>query len=123
MRAGFCESCRRERAKFTVCRASRSGRREERNLCETCAKDSERILFGDRGFLLTDLLQATALDQSTAEEGGDRTKVCPGCGNAASKVSEAGVVGCAMCYVVFRDEIAHVIAKLHDYSPGRGKPA
>lgn len=113
MRPKLCESCRREPARFSVCRVSKSGRREERNLCEACARDSERILFGDRGLLVTECLQALVIERSSVEGEQNRTKVCPDCGNTVNVIEESGDVGCAMCYTVFRTEIDRVIRALH----------
>ena len=109
-RARICESCRREPAEFTVCLTSKSGRRGEQDLCGICARDRERVLFGDGGLLLTELLQA---ERFSANGEQNRTKVCPHCGNTVNKIIEAGEVGCAMCYVVFRDEVDKVIQELH----------
>ena len=114
MRKGFCEVCGPPRkAEFTVSRVSEAGRRAERSLCGRCAKDAERIIFGDSRFPLTDLLAALVPRGPVAELGADRTKVCPSCGNTEQEVTETGTVGCTTCYSVFRDEIAEVIRKLH----------
>ena len=123
MLARLCESCRRRSAEFTVCRVSGTGQRAERRLCETCTRDSERILFGDRGLPLTDLLKALVIEPSVSEGRENRTKVCPSCGNTVDEITGAGMVGCAVCYMVFREEIDQVICQLHGRPPGQGKPA
>ena len=123
MRKGFCELCGPpRRAEFAVCRASAGGRRAERSLCETCARDAERIIFGAGGLPLTDLLKVLILERPASGNEENRTKVCPSCGNSADEVKEAGAVGCPMCYSVFRDEIAEVIRKLHG-PPHEQKPS
>ena len=119
MRRELCESCGGKPAEFSVSRVSKTGRRGERSLCESCARDSERVLFGDSGLLLTDMLKTLVMARSSSESGGNRTKVCPNCGNTVGEVKEAGIVGCSMCFMVFRDEIDRVIEELH----GSGKPA
>jgi len=117
MYRGYCESCGSpRRVEFVVYRASKAGRRAERRLCETCARDSERILFGDSGLLLTDLLKALATECSVSENEQDRTKVCPSCGNTVDEVEQGGMVGCSMCYTVFRAEVDRVIRELHGRS-------
>jgi len=121
MRKGFCEVCGPPRkAEFTICRVTRSGRRAERSLCGICAKDAERIALGDTGFPLTDLFTALVTERSGAGIGQNRTKVCPSCGNTEKEATEAGMVGCPLCYSVFRDEIAEVIRKLHGPDAARG---
>jgi protein-arginine kinase activator protein McsA len=111
MATGRCESCRREPAEYTVWLASKSGRRDERRLCGTCAKDSERVLFGDGGLLMMELLEVASANFADSER--NRTKVCPRCGNTSDRIKEVGEVGCAMCYVVFRDQVDRVIEELH----------
>jgi protein arginine kinase activator len=114
MRKSFCELCGPpRRAEFTVCKISDAGRREERNLCGQCAKDAERILFGDSRLPLTDLLNVLVLERSGSESDSDRTKVCPSCGNSVQRVLEAGEVGCSTCYSVFRKEIDEVVRAMH----------
>lgn len=122
MRRRLCESCHREPARFTVFRASRAGRREERSLCETCARDSERMLFGDSGLLMMDCLDTIVIERAAADKEQHRTKVCSCCGNTVGRVADAAEVGCSLCYVVFRDEVARVIQELHGLRPGDGKP-
>lgn len=39
------------------------------------------------------------------KERGRNEKVCPECGTALSEFQSTGLVGCAYCYKVFRDEI------------------
>lgn len=114
MRREFCESCGPPtRAEYRISRVSKAGRRAERSLCDACMRDAERVLVGDSGLPLTDLLKVLVLDRSAIESEENRTKVCPGCGNTIDEVTEAGIVGCSMCFVVFRDEIDRVIGELH----------
>jgi len=117
MRAGYCESCGPpRRAEFVICRVSKAGRRAERRLCETCAGNSERILFGDSGLLLTDALKTLATECSASENERNRTKVCPVCGNTIDEVEQGGMVGCSTCYTVFKAEVDRVIRELHGAS-------
>lgn len=122
MRQRLCESCRTNPAEFTVRRIVGGRTRQERGLCASCAANSERVRFGNKGLLLTELLQSIQADRSFADDGADRTKVCPGCGNTVDGARETGMLGCCMCYVVFRDEVDNLIAELHGYAPGQGKP-
>lgn len=124
MRKGFCELCGPpRRAEFTVCKVSEAGRREERNLCGICARDAERIVFGDSRLPLADLLRVLVLEKSRQDSELDRTKVCPACSNTEQEVREAGVMGCSVCYSVFREEIEDVIRQLHGPSALGQKPA
>ena len=116
----LCESCRHEPAEFTVCRISAGRASDERLLCSRCARDNERVLFGDRGLSLVELLEERLSGGSDGEP--SRTKVCPGCGNALDETKQSGMLGCSMCYVAFREEIKPMITELHGYSPSQGKP-
>ncbi len=122
MRPRLCESCRSRPAEYAVSRVVGGHTRQESRLCASCAANSERIRFGDRGLLLTDLVQSMLADASLADDGANRTKVCPGCGNTLDETRETGMLGCSMCYVVFRDEVHALIAELHSYVPGQGNP-
>ncbi|MHB0911966.1 MAG: hypothetical protein ACYC2Y_00795 [Armatimonadota bacterium] len=94
-----CESCGGP-ARYAV----RHGH-TELLLCTGCSGDYERVLYGNTGVPLAELAEAVAQ--------GNRTKVCPNCGNDIHDVTETGAVGCATCYLVFRREVDGVITKLH----------
>jgi len=119
MRGDFCELCGPpERAQYLVYRVSKAGRRSERKLCETCARQSEKILLGNSGLPLVDLLGVLTTENSVTKKEQNRTKVCPRCGNTIGDVTESGMVGCSTCYTVFKAEIDQVIEKLHG-RPGK----
>ncbi len=122
MRTEVCEACRRQPAGFAVCKVVGSNTYRERHLCISCARDSERIQCGDSGLSLTDLLNTFIVQSNVAEEASTRTKVCPGCGNTFDETQNTGMLGCSMCYTVFRDYVDSAIGKLHGYSPGIAKP-
>ena len=107
-----CEWCGKE-AQYKVFIASKNDRRDEQDLCEACARDSERVLFGDSGLPMPDLLKALVLERSTSESERDRTKECPRCGNTREELAESAMVGCSVCYMVFRDEIDRLVRELH----------
>lgn len=115
MRNGFCGSCGKRPAEFTFSRVLSSGRCFEQDLCETCCTDIERIRLGDCGLMPTHLLKTFESKESFSEIKESRTKICPNCGNTVDEVREAGVLGCAECYAVFRDEVDRVIRQLHGY--------
>lgn len=114
-RSRLCESCGCEPAEFVVYRLSVTSRRAERNLCEACARQQERILFGNSGLSLTDLVRVLSAGCSASQGANNRTKVCPYCGNTQDEVEQAGMVGCSMCYIVFEAEVDRVIRFLHGH--------
>jgi len=122
MPARLCELCRTSPAEFIVSRVVGADTRQERRLCASCAASSERVHFGDKGLQAVELLRSMLADDCLAHDGINRTKVCPGCGNTLDETRETGALGCSMCYVVFRDEVDNLIAGLHGYAPGPGKP-
>jgi len=122
MRAKLCEACRVRPAEFVVCRYSGNRRRKERQLCEICAKDVERLACGNSGISLVELLESR-ISKTHVSQGVNRTKVCPACGNSIEETRQTGALGCSMCYVVFREEIEPLIAELHGYVPGLERPA
>jgi protein-arginine kinase activator protein McsA len=112
MREILCESCGHDVAEIVVCFTSGT-RRTERNLCRRCARDSERILFGDGELLIADTLELLATERQTPAAERDRTKVCPNCGNTVDDVLESGVAGCPTCYKVLRSAIDLAIDRWH----------
>lgn len=109
-----CEWCGKP-AEYRVFIASEKGRQGERVLCEACARDSERILFGDSGLPMPDLLKALVLERLFSEIETDRPERsgCPRCGNTMQELAESAMVGCSVCYMVFRDEVDRLIRELH----------
>lgn len=110
MRSGVCESCGLKPAELVVCVTRADGRGCERRLCGRCARDAERIMFGDSSLLSSELLQASQCEEAGMPGGANAMKVCPECGNTASEVERAGIMGCSTCYEVFRGEIEPIIA-------------
>ena len=109
-----CEWCGKE-AQYRVFIASKNDRRDERVLCEACARDSERVLFGDSGLPMPDLLKALVLESSVSESEGNRSERsgCPQCGNTREELAESGMLGCSVCYMVFREEVDRLVSELH----------
>ena len=49
------------------------------------------------------------------------TKVCSRCGLSFEKFREIGKLGCADCYQTFRDELNHLLRRMHGSSHHSGK--
>lgn len=114
MRKDHCELCGPPaEAEYLVCSVSDSGRSPARRLCGNCARDCERIVFGDGGLSVTEALTTLVVEPMSLQSEQNRTKVCPVCGNGVSDVLEAGMTGCSTCYTVFRTEVDGVISQLH----------
>jgi protein arginine kinase activator len=111
----LCELCGCEPAEFVVRLVTEISQGAEQNLCESCAVNRERILFGSSRLPLTALVKTLAARVESPENDDNRTKVCPFCGNTADEVERAGIVGCSTCYAVFQAEVDRVIRILHDY--------
>lgn len=122
MRAGLCELCRKRQAEFVVCKISGNERREERQLCAKCTGDREKIIYGNSGLLLTELVNIHLSKLSASSKEQNRTKVCPNCGNTIENTRQTGMVGCPTCYIIFEEEVGAIIAELHGYTVSRGKP-
>lgn len=122
MRAGLCELCGQRQAEFVVCKVSGDRRRDERRLCAKCTGDRERIIYGNSGLLLSELLGIRISKLSASNKEQNRTKVCPNCGNTIENAKQTGMLGCPTCYIVFEEEITPIISELHGYTLSRGKP-
>jgi protein arginine kinase activator len=109
MRKANCELCDKRPAEFSVYQVSKLGKRNEAALCNECARDRERILFGGNGLSVLDFLPTNTSTINRPDVGPDRTSVCPDCGNTIREVKKTGMMGCAACYVIFRDEVDRIL--------------
>ena len=112
MASSLCESCRARAAEFSIRRVVGESLRQEFRLCGRCAADRERVRFGEKGLLLTDLLHYATSEGPLVHDETHRTKVCPGCGMTQAEVCDSGTVGCSICYVVFVDVVDTLVADL-----------
>jgi len=92
----------------------------EIHLCQKCAQSEGEGIGGDFGLAgLLGVAEEQAEVSTTLE--GDAAQACRCCGHSFKDIVSAGRVGCAECYTTFRDQLAHLIEKVHNASQHLGK--
>lgn len=109
----ICEICKINPVKVKIVKMQ-NGKKEEKNLCEKCAKKYENIevkaLKKKEENEVSNLLKDEKNLNSILDEMKD--KVCETCGLDIKKFIDSGKIGCANCYVEFKDTIDFVIGKI-----------
>lgn len=104
-----CTNCNKREASHTVC--GEDG--VELHLCDGCYErlGGAASYLGDEGGFLADFLQT----------GQDEDVRCPACGTTIADYRRTGLVGCAICYASFREEIMPFVRRLHGKTRHVGK--
>lgn len=99
----ICQHCKKNVA--TISRVEIvGGQKFESHLCEACYS----MLCGDMYSKSNGDIWAGLFGSSAPEE-----KVCPVCGTTYADYERTGLLGCASCYDVFRDELTKSIERIH----------
>lgn len=124
----LCQQCQQRPASVHVTQIVNSEKKEV-HLCEHCAKEHEKIAFGNpfdftHPFSINDFLsgflgknigsQAKPQEQQTGPQ-------CTTCGMTYEMFARSGKLGCANCYTVFSDTLETVFKRIHGNSIHTGK--
>lgn len=94
----------------------------EMDICRKCAEMEDKGSGGEAGFTSAFAsVQEKPEVASILEE--DVAAKCPCCGGSFRHILSDGRLGCAECYVAFRDRLAPVVEKTHGASRHIGKVA
>ena len=104
-----CDRCESEATVHEV--TIRDGRKEERHLCEGCAKAEG--LASVQHSPLEQLVTKFALAQSGSREA-TRTGACPDCGLTFAEFRRDGLLGCGACYKAFESLLGALIERAHE---------
>ncbi len=114
-----CERCEREATIHEV--IIHQGKKRERHLCETCARQAG--LSSDPHMPIAQLITGFMLGPQTASTAAHAaapvpvpkvTTQCAGCGMAYATFKETGLLGCPACYDAFTDRIGPLIERAHE---------
>ena len=107
----ICQHCKKNIA--TVSRVEIVGDKKfESHLCQAC----NAMLFGDLYSKANGDIWAGLFGSAVPKE-----KVCPVCGTTYADYERTGLLGCASCYDVFRDELTRSIEQIHGKTKHVGK--
>lgn len=101
----ICENCGKNPA-TTYFKQNINGKVTETFLCSECAKKKGLSTFMASDFDLWSPFSFGNSQQLT------ESKKCD-CGMTFDEISRTGMVGCAKCYEVFRNELAYSLKKIH----------
>ncbi len=111
----ICNHCKEKTASCHI-KENINGVKRDLYLCSDCYRE----------LYASETLMNTA-DVFSAFFGGgvalkpDTSPVCPSCGTTLSEVERTGLVGCADCYTVFREELLPSIKQMHGKAFHEGK--
>lgn len=121
-----CERCEREATIHEV--IIHQGKKQERHLCESCAREAG--LSSDPHLPIAQLITGFMLgpaskgEASAASAGAKAPKAglsaatpvsrCAGCGTTYSAFKESGLLGCPACYDAFADRLGPLIERAHE---------
>lgn len=111
----LCQACKQNKA-TTYVKTIINGQLTELNLCDQCAKEQGfGTMFG--GFDIGDFLGGIFSNQPAKEN----VKRCDRCGASYEEIARSGKIGCARCYVLFKDQMAPLIQRIHGSAMHKGK--
>jgi protein arginine kinase activator len=90
------------------------------DLCEACAK--EKGVNDPTGFSLADLLLGLGSGQELTPGAAKGEEIaCPRCGFTQADFKKTGRLGCAECYLVFKDGLSSLLKSMHKGTRHVGK--
>jgi len=98
----LCQRCKKQQATVNYVEII-NGNRFESHLCAKCNAE----LYGELNVKSNGALWAELFGSSASEE-----KSCPVCGMRYSEYERTGLLGCASCYDVFKEELLPAISKI-----------
>ena len=126
----YCELCKKNPATIHYTKII-NGHKEERHLCEQCAKHLKEPIgsFPTLG-LMPDFSMADFIggffnqdnqSQPFVQKNMSSSDACPECGMTAGEFRKLGRVGCSHCYDYFSDYMPGLIQRIHGNSCHTGK--
>lgn len=115
----LCDDCKNKEANVHVTKII-NGKKEEKNLCEDCAKKNEKANFENNFSMpnfLTSLLEGNLEFNMNYKE----DKRCPQCNATYEDYKRTGRLGCGACYETFSDMLVPLIRKIQGSTKHGGK--
>ncbi len=117
----LCQNCNKRNATVQFTKVV-NNKKIELYLCEQCANEKGQINF-NAPFSLGDFFSGfTGYGIKNAYVTGyHQAKKCSRCGMSYTDFQKTGKLGCSECYSVFRDEITHLVKRIHGVVEHQGK--
>lgn len=123
----LCQKCQQREANVQITKTI-NGKTQNLYLCDHCAHHDQELNFVINPSIVPDFLQALFGFATAAPSQGknqtqtpDKERVCPQCGISFSQISQAGKLGCSVCYQTFSDQLEPLIRRIHGGGQHVGK--
>ena len=121
----YCSLCNKAPATVHVTRIQ-NNQIKELHFCARCASQKANTNGSLSNGNVTDALNQLLQGISQAEPGAiqeltSTEKVCSCCGLTYNKFKEIGKLGCPECYQTFREELKHLLRRMHGSAQHLGK--
>lgn len=106
----ICPRCLKREATVHISR-NVNGKKEEYNVCSSCAKELGFLGGSDLLFNIGDFMSGfmgKGMSPSLADE-----KICPSCGMSISELAKTSKLGCSKCYEFFDSYLEPVMKRIH----------
>lgn len=115
----LCQNCQQREANVHISKTI-NGQTQEVHLCEQCAKKAQEVnLVFQPGLVIPDFLQALfGFSPVTSLQ---KEEACPRCGMTFSQITQAGKLGCSVCYEKFEPQLEPLIRRIHGGGQHVGK--
>jgi protein arginine kinase activator len=113
----LCQHCGMKTA-TTHIRTSINGVQEEQMLCSQCAA---KLGYNQLSSLFTGGLLGSLLKSDLPGATAAGAIRCPKCGISFEEIARQGKVGCAHCYIGFREKLSPTVEKIHGKASHAGK--
>lgn len=115
----LCQHCHEREARVQLS-IPENGHIRELYLCEPCAKKTQGVTFVITPAIVPEFLQALfGVNLSKIEQLSEKT--CPKCGISFSRITQAGKLGCSMCYETFEEQLEPLLRRVHGGGQNVGK--
>lgn len=122
----LCEVCKKNEANFHIAKII-NGVKEEKHVCEHCAKNLEGInILSDMNFSsdfsFQNLLSGFLDYMNTTTKTSLPSEIaCSTCGTTYREFKNSGFLGCSHCYNTFNDTIAPILKRVQPRTEHYGK--
>lgn len=115
----LCQNCQQREANVHIAKII-NGQTQELHLCEQCAKKTQEVnIVFQPGLVIPDFLQALFGFSPTPAP--QKEEACPRCGMTFSQITQAGKLGCSVCYEKFEPQLEPLVRRIHGGGQHVGK--
>ena len=119
-----CDECGINQASIKIMTLV-NGEKRERHLCAECMNQIKKQFtamdISALAGLLSSILQVAQTDKPESDEAGKPDIICPVCNISYENFRDTGFLGCADCYVAFREPLEAMLKRVHGHTQHVGR--